>query len=198
VGSDPAPEGPWRVFIAIDPSDEARRALTDLTARLRVACEAAGVKARWARPDTFHLTLRFLGDVSPERAAEIGRALAPIGSTDRLEIALGALGAFPDEKNPRVLWIAPVRGGGALKSLAEQVDRCLGGLGIPPEDRQFRAHLTLARVKRAGKSLSTVLEKVSPAGEIASPISEVVLYRSDLLPRGALHTVVARVPLRGD
>ena len=188
----------WRVFVAIDPGDEARRALAELSARLEAACRLAGVKASYPRPETLHLTLRFIGDVTPERAAEIGRALAPIGATDRLEIAFGALGAFPDEKKPRVLWIAPVRGGGALKSLAEQVDRCLAGLGIPPEGRQFRPHLTLARVKRSSGSVAPVIEKVSPAGEIASPISEVVLYRSDLLPRGAHHTPVARVPLGAD
>jgi 2'-5' RNA ligase len=186
-----------RAFVAVDPSEEARAELGRIQRALAEGLAGQPrFKVSFPKPENLHLTLRFLGNVSAERLDAIGTALAEVGGTDRFEIAFDTLGAFPDARRPRVLWIAPSRGD-ELKALAKRVDGVLAELGIPPEDRPWSPHLTLGRVRRAGRSADRVLETVSPRDAVTSPVTEVVLYRSELHPGGPRYTAIKRVPLTG-
>ncbi len=145
-----------RLFVAVDPSTAARREIVSLQQRLREALDAEkGWKVSFPEPTNLHLTLRFLGELEPERAAAVAGALDTIGATDRFEIAFDTLGAFPDVRKPHVLWIAPSRAD-EVKALAARVDASLLSIGIAPDARPFRPHLTLARVRRAGRSAGRV------------------------------------------
>ena len=81
------------------------------------------------------------------------------------------------------------------KSLAEQVDRCFSTFGFPSEEREFKPHLTLWRVRRAPRSASFVVDNVSPTEAGSSLVTEVTLYRSELGPGGSTYTPLARIPL---
>lgn len=184
-----------RLFVAVEPSAEAREWLAEVRSDLRSLAEASKIRARYPRPENLHLTLRFIGETSEDRVGEIADALAPLGSTDRFEIRFSGLGAFPNEKKSRVVWVGLAGGTEQLKSLAEQVDRCLQGVGIAPEERPYRPHLTLARMKKGSENTTRLIESVSRREGVSSLVREVVLFQSDLGPEGARYTPRAQFPL---
>lgn len=158
-----------RLFVALNFPDATRQALWRATAPLR----DLGLPARWVRADGLHLTLKFLGDVAPEREGELVAALrrAAAGSPGAhpgagvLTLRLRGFGAFPDVTRPRVVWVG-IEGDSALELLQHRVEREFEPLGFPTEQRPFRPHLTLARAKRdarppAFRPLAGALEQVA-------------------------------------
>ena len=184
-----------RLFIAVEPSDEARTWLAEYASELRAACDALGVRASFPKTGNLHVTIRFLGDTPESKVAGIVEALAPLRATDRFQIAFSGLGCFPNEKKSRVVWAGIGEGSDRLKTLAEQVDRCLQEVGIAPEERTFSAHLTLARFRKRREKGSRLMERVSPREGRSSLVQEVVLFQSDLESSGAIYTPRARIPL---
>ncbi len=185
-----------RSFIAIDLSDTVRRQLESLVQDLR----KCGARVGWVRTEGIHLTLRFLGNVEPESIEEIKPALAGIASqTAPVHIEPGGCGAFPTIKSPRVIWVG-LRGQiGPLAGLARRVEAAMVSLGFKPEDRPFKPHLTLGRVKgRLGlQNLQQIL--LANRDFTAEPFDavEVVLYKSELRPDGARYTPLFKAPFSG-
>ena len=179
-----------RAFLAVEIGEGARRAVA--AAAERLAREVRGREVRWAPPESYHLTLRFLGEISAEQAARVAarvaEAVAPLAP---FELRLGELVAFPSLRRPRVL-AASVEPEAPLAELARRVEAATLRAGLSPEARAFRPHLTLGRVRdRAHPDLRA-------AGPLASEpfrVAEVVLFRSDLHPEGALHTPLERLAL---
>ena len=99
--------------------------------------------ARWVRPESLHVTLKFIGEKPMETAEEIKRALSGIRS-DSFELTFRGYGFFPTAKAARVFWVG-IESGPQLASLANAVDAATSALGIPKEDHPFAPHLTLAR-----------------------------------------------------
>lgn len=185
----------YRLFVAVDPDERTRRRLAKMLEALKGAVGRARWTASFPRPENLHLTLKFLGTVEAARLPEIGQQIARVGSTDRFEIAFEGLGAFPSRSRPRILWVGVTQGAEALKSLAEQVDRYFAEVGFEPEGREFKPHLTLARLKTARGSATSVLENVSPREAGSSPVTEITLYRSELGPGGSRYTPLVTIPL---
>jgi 2'-5' RNA ligase len=183
-----------RSFIAIDLTPDVRRGLGVAQQKLREAL--VGESIRWVRPEGIHLTLKFLGDQPPDRIERIGEELsrwAQGGSP--LDLEIGNAGAFPDLARPRVLWVGVHEPSGRLVGSVDRLEKGLETLGIRKEDRPFRPHLTLARVKDrltpdGLETLRGQLERL--AGErIGEQRAEAVtLLRSDLRPSGAVYTVL--------
>jgi 2'-5' RNA ligase len=148
-----------------------------------------------------HLTLRFLGEVASDRLEAIVRALEP--SADGVapfDLRLEGVGAFPDPKRPRVVWVGATVGAANLVALAERVSTALAPY-VPPDDRErFVPHLTLFRVRsprdrhRAQELLSGA---VPPPPARAVRVSELLLKESTLTASGAVHRTVRAFPLRG-
>ena len=115
----------------------------------------------------------------------------------RFAIDVGGLGAFPSATRARVLWAGVMAGDGPLVALAATVDTALASLGFPREARAFSPHITVGRVRepRRAEALATLLSasQTRPFGRVA--VDAVTLMRSDLSPRGARYTPLARVPL---
>jgi 2'-5' RNA ligase len=128
-----------RVFVAIDLDSEIRKKI----ARFLDGVRGFADEARWVRPESLHLTLKFIGEQSEEQVAAITRALKSVKG-DRVEIRFTGYGFFPTTKAPRVFWIG-IQAGPELAELAANVDSALSALKIPSEDRPFSPHLTLAR-----------------------------------------------------
>lgn len=177
-----------RLFVALDIPAEVREALGALIVKLRPACKSA----RWAHMEGAHITLKFIGEVAPEKAADIQLALATVPFTTPIKVSFRGLGFFPNERRPRVFW-AGMEAGDELGALAAAVETALEPLGIPRERREFSPHLTLARfdppsdVHRLHAAIAAV-EPLEFGGTIAK---EFHLYQSVLKRGGAEYTRVA-------
>lgn len=169
-----------RLFIALELPDAVRRALGDLIARLK----RESISARWVRPESMHLTLKFLGNADAQKLDALRAALAKIRSSRPVELHFRALGFFPDEFKPRVLWTA-VEASPNLFELAAALEAALKPLGFPREDRAFVPHLTLARFDSA-KGIENLVRAADAlksydfgsAGESEFHLFESVLKRS--------------------
>lgn len=202
---------PLRSFIAIELADEARAAVEAYLAPLRTA---PGVV--WPRGENLHLTLKFLGDVVPERLAALAARLEGVARAQApFALTLAGVGAFPSWQRPRVLWIGVVAP--ALAPLAAAVEAACAAERFPPETRPFHPHLTLGRVRDAGDggrgrtrrrdrgrrasdapagvaAVIALLERDGGREFGSSPARELVLFRSELGPGGSRYTALARFP----
>lgn len=179
-----------RLFVALELPVQVRAKLTEVIARLRPASPPA---VRWVNPAGIHLTLKFIGEVDSAMANSIRQALAGVRAPHRLEIAFRGLGWFPNVRHPRVLW-AGVEAESDLAALAAAAECVLEPLGIAQEDREFRPHLTLARIKEL-KGLERLQEEVERLGTPdfgRAEYSEFDLMESRLRPQGAAYTRVER------
>ena len=185
-----------RCFIAVDLSDEVRSTLDSTQGRLRARAPKADL--RWVDSAGMHLTLQFLGEVSDGLLADVRRALATAAtSVSPLELACRGLGAFPGLTRPRVVWAGIHGAVGDLSRLAAACQHACEPLGFVPEERPFRGHVTLGRVRspRGFAPLARVIESVVDYDFGAWTAAEVVLYRSQLRRTGAVYEALDRVPL---
>ena len=130
-----------RLFVALDLPDAVRRALGDLIAQLKAKSRAA----RWVRPESMHVTLKFLGNVESRKLGPVRETLATLHSRQPVELHFRALGFFPDEHRPRVIWCG-IQATPNLFELASATEQALETLGFARESRAFVPHLTLARI----------------------------------------------------
>ena len=154
--------------------------------------------ASWVAPDNLHITLKFLGRVDPPRLelveASLARAVRGVGT---FELAIQGLGAFPSPSRARVIWAGVSVGADGLAKLADGVERELAALGFPLENRNFSAHVTLARIREPRRALNVVraVEEGTGVAFGALRVERVALMRSDLGPRGARYTELASCAL---
>jgi len=133
-----------RVFIAINVPEDIQKAVAAVQAELKPAC----ADVRWTQPGHFHFTLKFLGDISPDRVEPainaMERSLLGFGP---FELSLKDLGVFPDMKKPKVVWMGAQDNTSAATRLSAVLDEALEPLGFAKETRPFAAHLTLGRIR---------------------------------------------------
>lgn len=152
---------------------------------------------RWVPEPQLHFTLKFLGDVFEDRLDAARAATRRAAAAAPFRLALEGLGAFPLRGPARVLWAGCGEGSEALSALEAAVEEAFVAEGFPREERPFSPHLTLARVRDpdAGRRLARLLGEVpaEPFGTLA--VSSLVLYRSDLTPRGPDYTELVRAAI---
>jgi 2'-5' RNA ligase len=183
-----------RSFIAIDLPEATRHALAAVQEHLK----QSGAGVRWVKPSSIHLTLKFLGNIHPAQVEDIARAVAQ-EVRDQPPITLGAagLGAFPSRRKPRVLWIGMEGEVQRLTRIQSRVENALQLLGFAREKRAFRPHLTIGRVKdrRRLQSLIDAMAELKIPEFDSFDVTEIILYKSDLRPTGAIYTKLHRMPL---
>src|SRR5580693_251016 len=140
-----------RVFVAVDIDDAIRGRITRFLDGVRGFAE----EARWVRPESLHITLKFIGEKSEEDVEKIKCSLETI-EAGTFEMSIRGYGFFPGARAPRVFWVG-IDGGSKLTSLAATVDEKLARLDVPKEEHAFTPHLTLAR--GAGRSGSPRRQK---------------------------------------
>jgi 2'-5' RNA ligase len=178
-----------RTFIAVPLNSEIRAEADNLTRKLQSL--SRGIK--WVKPQSMHLTLEFLGNITPEEVRKVFAAMDRLFASppSLLNLRTTNLGAFPNLKRPRVLWIG-LQGDGlpALLNLQREVEENLAGEGFPKEERKFSPHLTLARVKYAD-NLEMVMKEFSEYQfpEILLKVEQLDIMHSDLKPGGAEYRV---------
>lgn len=183
-----------RLFVALDISDSIRATLAQTCERLKVAAP----DARWVRPESWHLTLKFVGHRPDHMLERIKPALAQVRAAAPLNIELKGLYFFPQKRFPRVLavFVHPQETLLAMGELAKKIEFRLEPLGIEREDRPFRAHLTVARLEPRGKhdALERALADVMRTEFGRFETSELHLYQSELKRGGAVYTRLASFP----
>jgi len=178
-----------RAFFAIELGPDARRAAAAVARRLRE--DPGGDGVRWVRPEALHVTLHFLGEIDSTRAAPLARrASLELAALLPFALHLGPAGLFPSPRRPRVV-VLGLEPTAPLVKLAAAVERAVVAEGFPPEERPFRPHLTLGRVRE--RRFPSVAALAVPAAEFA--VEEAVLFRSELSPAGSRYTPIERVPL---
>jgi len=168
-----------RLFVAVPLPDDTRHALA---ASVREAAPG-GLPGRPVAPPNWHVTLRFLGDVGAVAADRVAASLDECDLGDTFGLTWGGLGAFPRPQRAAVLWVGADRGAAGLAGLAATVEEAVGAAGLPPEDRPFRPHLTLSRI-RPPRDVNLLLES-TPRFAVQMEVERVVLYRSHLGRGGA-------------
>jgi RNA 2',3'-cyclic 3'-phosphodiesterase len=185
-----------RAFLAVPADPGWAAAAAPLASRLRAELP----RASWTRADAWHLTLKFLGEVSEEDASRFGDAVASACAAGRAG-ALPAGGALvlPPRGRPRVLSVgfAPSDAGAALEELARRAEDAGARIGVASEGRPFRPHVTLARIREPWPhgAVDTFRKELDAAGLPAFRCAECVLYSSRLNPAGAVHTPIRTFPL---
>ena len=152
-----------------------------------------------SRPEG-HLTLKFLGDLEPERVPALSEAVRPaVRAIAPFEFVVEGVGAFPSTERPRVVWAGVSEGRDQLVYLADQVEAACAGAGILRDLREFAPHVTLLRARgpRGAGRAHGLLEKYKGRRFGAATAREVVLFESELRPEGAIHRPVERFPLDG-
>jgi 2'-5' RNA ligase len=193
-----------RIFIALDIDDTIRQRLQ----RFMEGVSGFAPDARWVRPESLHVTLKFVGEKPIETVEEIKRALSSIRA-EPIEISFRGYGFFPTAKAARVCWVG-IDSGPKLPSLAKAVDDSTFALGIPKEDHPYTPHLTLARGGgRSGapshrkedvpnKNFQRLQEKLValPTPDFGTITAhEFLLYQSQLSPGGSRYTKIATFAL---
>jgi 2'-5' RNA ligase len=183
-----------RLFLALYPDERQREAVAQLQSEL-ANDRALGGRPRWVPPHQAHVTLVFLGDVARERQGDVVAAahVAAAGAAP-FRWRFGGLGGFPTRRRPKVLWLGVDGGADAARSLHAALATELAAAQLaPPDPRPFSPHLTLARLRdrRAGPVPDRLA--TTPAATVES----LHVMRSELGASGAVHHVLARIPLSG-
>lgn len=205
----PDPESlaaPWRLFVAVPLPDPVK----DLVAKIIAELEPEDWPIRWVNPDLAHITLQFIGEVPRERAELLRMALPPVVSPhERFRLRTANLGAFPNVRRPRVLWLGTYGPNHRLESLQRDVTETLRELEFPVDDKPFHPHITLGRIRDTPnlrlRDLPGLIRKRtdelmaagigSAANPVPLPVEEVILMRSILGPGGPQYVPVETMPL---
>lgn len=184
-----------RIFVAVELDPALHRAVVEAQRRL----EAAGAKVRWIKPDHLHFTLRFLGEITPVQLAlvkvatrEAAQGIAPFG------VILKRLGGFPSLHRPQVIWIGVEEGAPDLVAMANRLNERLVHHRFPPEDRKFRPHLTLARIRDA-RQWGDIVRALTQSQDIAvgsQQVQAMAVMESRLTRDGPIYTRVEEVSLQ--
>ena len=187
-----------RTFIALPLPADWTEALGYVISELQNAMPSG---VRWVDPSGIHLTLKFLGPTDPNLADRIIAALDRQFDAPAVpQLTLAGLGTFPPARNPRVIWAGVSGDPATLDALHQRAEDAAVGLGWPAENRPFRPHLTLGRVRdrvsaRQRQAIADVVARsVLPAASLWRP-DIVRLYRSELTPRGAIYTSLGDIKI---
>jgi len=190
-----------RLFLAMSMPEAIRNEVIRLQREMQRLVSRDAV--RWTKPEQFHLTLRFLGDVAVERIAALQEAInTACTGVPVLRLRAQGVGFFPNARSPRVIWVGVSDVDVRLVELQKKIEAAVQPFTQEPGTGKFACHVTLGRVKflkqpeieKLAAHAQTVRDRLF--GEWTA--NEFELIRSELLPGGASHTLVAAIRLTGD
>ncbi|MEO0009483.1 MAG: RNA 2',3'-cyclic phosphodiesterase [candidate division WOR-3 bacterium] len=182
-----------RSFVAVDTSATVKGELAQLLKNLKVETE---FPVKWVKPEQMHITLAFLGDVTPEFIGNAESALRQsISDFPEFICRLTGLGVFPSMNRARVIWAGVGAGADRVTVLQKRVVQALQQIGFVPEKRPFSPHLTLGRLREPVNA-----QFISGKSFISSEwlVSEVIVYQSELRAAGPVYTPLIRLRLSVD
>jgi 2'-5' RNA ligase len=184
----------WRLFVAIPVPEDVKATIRRTQAAIRQRISGEGI--RWTRPDQFHLTLKFLGDIPSASISILGDALlATAVGFSPLPLAARGLGFFPGARAPRVIWAGIKDPGDQLADLHRGLERACVRFRTEAPESDFHAHVTLARIKRPLPGLPDVLDAWQCQDFGTWTATHAELIRSHLSGNGPTYTTLAKLPL---
>ena len=150
-----------------------------------------GADLKLVEPQNIHITVRFLGDITPDTAEKIFEEMKKIQFTP-FNVQISGLGVFPDLHYPRVVWAGMTEGADQLKNVFTQLEPRLQGLGFTPDPKGFSPHLTIARV-RSGTNKTQLAEFINKNANYdfgAIKAECLRLKKSDLTPKGPIYSTI--------
>jgi 2'-5' RNA ligase len=182
-----------RAFLAIALPDEVKARLTEAIKRLTPLAEGV----TWCKRDQLHLTLAFLGEVSPAILPHVTAASERVcAALPAFDCRAYGLGFFGNKRNPKVLW-AGVDPSPELEALHEGLWKELKKFGFEDKEGEFRPHITLGRCREAARN-HPVIEAMADDEDVAFgewDVKRVTLYESRLTPQGAVYRNLGHIPL---
>ena len=187
-----------RVFVAVELSAHTCDVIQKQTSRLRQALGSDFI--RWVPSQNMHLTLKFLGDTAVSHLDFLKQMLVREAELHSpFEMQVGGVGCFPNQRNPRVLWIG-IHAPSDLTALQRGIEAGALRLGYKPEARPFSPHLTIGRVRESAsltelQKIRIALSAVQPGNVAIAKVDAVHLFKSDLQPGGSVYTKLFSIPL---
>jgi len=182
-----------RTFIAVETPESIRKDMSTLQAQLK----KSNADVRWEHEEKFHATVKFLGEVDEKiLPSVIGKIEEVVRRHRQCEVVFETLGCFPNVKNPRVIWIGCTDQSGELGILKSVLDKELQSFGFEIEQRPFKPHITLGRVKesRRNRDLISLIENLTFEPHESS-VTDVVVMKSVLKPQGSEYSILQRIQL---
>lgn len=196
--TDETPIQRLRLFIAIPIPENVKDEIERIQAELRSAVRTDGI--RWTQRHQFHLTLKFLGAVPENRVEALKHAVWEASrGFPALLLQAGGVGFFPSARAPRVVWVGVNDNDNVLPKLHPLIEAAAAEFSDEKPEKHFSGHVTLARIKRIGRTETSELTKLalSMANRILGNWSadQLEIIRSELLPSGSRYTTLANIPL---
>ncbi|MBN2387110.1 MAG: RNA 2',3'-cyclic phosphodiesterase [Anaerolineales bacterium] len=194
----PEPNDQVRAFIAIELPANLQQAIASATAGLQEALPRPLV--RWVATQNVHLTIKFLGDVAPGNLERLAEALGDEAAAHHpFEASVGKLGAFPNPRRPRVIWVG-LEAPASLLSLQRGVEAVCARMGFPAEAQRFHPHLTLGRLTKLVTApdlerVQTALGKTEVGLLGKLNVNSIQIFKSDLKPGGPIYSRLHVLPL---
>ena len=186
-----------RSFIAI----ELPEAVGSLLGKVQQNLRALHLKAGWVHPQNIHLTLKFLGNITTADIDKVGMAMKAAAEDFKpFTLTVGGIGFFPGIKRPRVIWVGVGGQTQALFALQRSLEDRLAAAGFPKERRSFKGHLTLGRFRKGPDSaaISRVIQEYTDIGKEEFNTRQIVLFKSELKPSGAVYSQLLKTDLRNE
>ncbi|MGC8660156.1 MAG: RNA 2',3'-cyclic phosphodiesterase [Desulfomonilaceae bacterium] len=179
-----------RTFLALDLPDSVLLFLEDVINRLK----KSRADVRWVNPKSIHLTLKFLGNVNRSRISDIEKNLRPIfAAQQQMDFETTTVGAFPNLRQPRVVWTGVTETSGQLVKIVSNVEEVLYNLGFQKEIKAFTPHLTLGRARspRGKEELVEVIHSIGSNRRLGFVVERAILFQSILEPSGPRYNALA-------
>ena len=196
VSGNPSPF--LRLFIALAVPPEVREEIGRAQGRLRRDAPPGAI--RWTRPDQFHVTVKFLGDIPSAQLAALESSVSRVcAGCPALRLSARGIGFFPNEQRPRVIWVSANDPDGQLAELRRRLDEAMAPFAPVAKPEKFTGHITLGRFKPGRHAaIEKLLERATVLrdrhfGDWTAVTVEIV--RSELSSTGARHTPLASCPL---
>lgn len=184
-----------RLFVGVEIDAPMAAAAGVLIGRLRVRAQQLAPQSRiaWIPEERLHLTVRFIGQTDEAGATAVLQALEPPLALASFELTVAGPGAFPPSGKPKVIWVGVGNGSDRLGVVEREVTRRLAMAGIPPEDRPYSPHLTLARVRDAAGLKSSLLFDGAEGSSLGTTrVDTITLFESRLSPHGPVYAPLLR------
>ena len=189
-----------RSFIAIELPEEVKAGLRRIQTELKLPGHTF---VKWVATESVHLTLKFLGNISPQKVAEITGVMEQASQgVSPFQLEVTEVGAFPNMRQPRVLWVGIKGEIDKLVTWQQRIDNGLIPLGFAKETRAFTPHLTLARLREGcspgdRRDFGEMVAKIPVDVSYKFNVNSLNLMKSQLLPGGAVYSRLAEVKLKG-
>ncbi|MBI2560737.1 MAG: RNA 2',3'-cyclic phosphodiesterase [Planctomycetes bacterium] len=175
-----------RTFIAVEINEEIRKGLSDLITRLKTT----GADVKWVAPENIHITLKFLGYIEDSQVVLVSQLIREATtSINSFTTVIKHLGAFPNVKRPRVIFVVAHEEGNNLATIYSRLNESLTKLDIESESREFTPHLTVGRVKSLKNltALTDLMDSLKESSFGQQMVKGIVLMQSDLKPTGPVY-----------